>query len=113
MKIFYYLITLIFADRSMYMQMKTDSFKEDFSKNTIYRFLSNTKINWLKFVTLLSARLVTEFFSDLTSEQRRDVFIIDDSLFNRSTSKKTEMLARVFDHCSMKYKKVFRLLTLG
>ena len=54
MKIFYYLITLIFTDRSMYMQMKTDSFKEDFSKNTIYRFLSNTKINWHKFVTYSS-----------------------------------------------------------
>ena len=40
-------------------------------------------------------------------------FIVDDSLFDRSRSKKVEMLARVFDHCSMKYKSGFRMLTLG
>ena len=31
----------------------------------------------------------------------------------RSRSKKVEMLARVFDHCSMKYRSGFRMLTLG
>lgn len=113
MKVFRYLLCIVFADRSMYMQMKTDAFKEDFSKNTIYRFLDNAKINWQKFTTLLSAKVINEFFRGLTSDERRDVFIIDDSLFDRSTSKKTDMLAKVFDHCSMKYKKGFRLLTLG
>lgn len=49
----------------------------------------------------------------LTDEKRKDVFIIDDSLFDRSRSKKVELLARVFDHCSMKYRSGFRLLTLG
>ena len=49
----------------------------------------------------------------LTSDNRKDVFIIDDSLFDRSRSCKTELLARVFDHCSMKYKRGYRMLTLG
>ena len=49
----------------------------------------------------------------LTDEKRKDVFIIDDSLFERSRSKKTEFLANVFDHCSMKYKKGYRMFTLG
>ncbi len=49
----------------------------------------------------------------LTAENRKDVFIIDDSLFDRSRSSKTELLAKVFDHCSMKYKRGFRMLTLG
>ena len=49
----------------------------------------------------------------LTDENRRDVFIIDDSLFDRSRSKKTELLAKVFDHCSMKFKRGYRMLTLG
>ena len=113
MKVFRYLLCIVFADRSMYMQLKTDAFKEDFSKNTVYRFLDNPKINWKKFTTLLSERVINGFFRRLTSDERNDVFIIDDSLFDRSTSKKTEMLAKVFDHCSMKYKKGFRLLTLG
>ncbi len=113
MKVFRYLLCIVFADRSMYMQLKTESFKETFSKNTVYRFLNNPKINWIKFTTLLSEKVINGFFRRLTSDKRNDVFIIDDSLFDRSTSKKTEMLAKVFDHCSMKYKKGFRLLTLG
>ncbi|MBQ4060266.1 MAG: transposase [Lachnospiraceae bacterium] len=113
MKVFRYLLCIVFADRSMYMQLKTDAFKEDFSKNTIYRFLDNPKTNWQKFTTLLSEKVINGFFRRLTSDERSDVFIIDDSLFDRSTSKKTDMLAKVFDHCDMKYKKGFRLLTLG
>ena len=113
MKVFQYLLCIVFADRSMYMQFRTNAFKEDFSKNTIYRFLDNSKINWQKFTTLLSEKVINGFFRNLTSDERKDVFIIDDSLFDRSTSKKTEMLAKVFDHCDMKYKRGFRLLTLG
>ena len=52
-------------------------------------------------------------FRRLTSDERNEVLIIDDSLFDRSISKKTEMLVKVFDYCSMKYKKGLRLLTLG
>ncbi len=49
----------------------------------------------------------------LTDENRRDVFIIDDSLFDRSRSRKTELLAKVFDHYSMKFKSGYHMLTLG
>ena len=113
MDIFRYLFCLLFSDRSMYMQRKTGVFKEAFSKNTVYRFLNSTKTNWQKFTTLLSANIINEFMKPLTSDDRKDVFIIDDSLFDRSRSKKTELLAKVFDHCSMKYKRGYRMLTLG
>ena len=113
MDIFRYLFCLIFSDRSMYMQRKTGVFEGGFCKNTVYRFLNNTKTNWQRFTTLLSARIINEFMKPLTSEDRKDVFIIDDSLFDRSRSSKTELLAKVFDHCSMKYKRGYRMLTLG
>ena len=113
MDIFRYLFCLLFSDRSMYMQRKTGIFKEDFSKNTVYRFINSPKTNWQRFTTLLSANIVNDFMKPLTSEDRKDVFIIDDSLFDRSRSKKTELLAKVFDHCSMKYKRGYRMLTLG
>lgn len=111
--VFRYLFCLIFSDRSMYMQQKTDVFNAGFCKNTVYRFLNNTKTNWLRFTTLLSAKIINGFMKPLTAENRKDVFIIDDSLFDRSRSSKTELLAKVFDHCSMKYKRDFRMLTLG
>ncbi len=113
MKVFQYLLNLIFCDRSMYMQMKTGTFEENFSKNTVYRFLNNAKTNWQRFTTLLSSSIIQGFLKPLTSEERKDVFIIDDSLYDRSRSKKTELLANVFDHCSMKFKRGYRLLTLG
>lgn len=113
MSIFRYLFCLLFSDRSMYMQRKTGVFTEKFSKNTVYRFLNNTKTNWQRFTTLLSARIINSFMKPLTSDDRKDVFIIDDSLYDRSRSKQTELLANVFDHCSMKYKRGYRMLTLG
>lgn len=112
-EVFRYLFCLIFSNRSMYMQRKTGTFDGSFCKNTVYRFLNNAKINWFRFTTLLSSRIINDFMQPLTGENRKDVFVIDDSLFDRSRSKKTELLAKVFDHCSMKYKNGYRMLTLG
>ncbi len=113
MKIFRYMIGNVFNARSMYMQIRTDSYREDFSKNTYYRFLNSVRTNWFRFTTLLSAAVAGDFMQRLTSEERKDVFIIDDTLFSRSGYKKTDMVIRVFDHTEMKYRKGFRLLTLG
>ena len=103
----------IFTGRSMYMQQRTGSFKEDFSKNTFYRFLNSTKTNWLRFTTLLASDIVNNDIRDLTDDSRKNVFIIDDSLFNRTSCKKTELGSKVFDHTGMKFRKGFRMLTLS
>lgn len=103
----------IFTGRSMYMQQRTGSFKEDFSKNTFYRFLNSTKTNWLRFTSLLAADIVNNDIRNLTDASRKNVFIIDDSLFNRTGCKKTELASKVFDHTEMNYKKGFRMLTLS
>ena len=41
------------------------------------------------------------------------MFIIDDSLFSRTSCKKTELGSKVFDHTDMHFKKGFRMLTLS
>ena len=109
--IFKYKLCNVFSDRSMYMQMKTNSYHESFSKNTFYRFLDSAKTNWLRFTTLLSKKVI-ESLEPLTSDDRINAFIIDDSLFERTSCKKTELGAKVFDHCTGRYKKGFRLLSL-
>ena len=111
--VFRYLLCLVFSDRSMYMQLQTNSFKEDFSKNTVYRFLNSTRTNWLRFTTLLSERVVNHFMRTLTDDTRDDVFIIDDTLYTKSGYKRSELVSKVFDHVDGKFKKGFRLLTLG
>lgn len=83
------------------------------SKNTYYRFLADPHVNWLHFTMRLAVRIIEQFLKPLTSEERRDCFVIDDSLYERTGYKRTKLAARVFDHVSMRYKKEFRLLTLG
>ena len=74
--------------------------------------MNSSSINWRKF-TLQLASAVIEKIEPLTHEKRRNVLIIDDSLFSRARSKKVELLAKVFDHVEHKYTKGFRMLTLG
>ena len=112
-QIFRYLLCLMFSDRSMYMQITTKRFKEDYSKNTVYRFLNNSRINWERFTTMLSERIVNGFMHPLTDKKREDIFVIDDSAYHKRGYKKTELVAKVFDHVSMKYIKGFRMLSLG
>ena len=108
-----YKLSNIFVGRSMYMQQRTGSFTEQFSKNTFYRFLNSVKTNWLRFTSLLAADIVNHDIRDLTDQERKNVFIIDDSLFNRTSCKKTELGSKVFDHTDMHFKKGFRMLTLS
>ena len=70
------------------MQQRTGSFTEQFSKNTFYRFLNSVKTNWLRFTSLLAADIVNHDIRDLTDQERKNVFIIDDSLFNRTSVRK-------------------------
>ena len=107
-RLFTYMLQMAFADRSMYMQMRTGRWTEGFSKNTYYRFLNSVKINWERFNALLAARVINEAVKPLTSEDRKDVFIVDDTLYRRRGYKKTELCAAVFDHVDMKSRKGFR-----
>lgn len=111
-RIFKYKLCNVFADRSMYMQQKTGSFRESFSKNTFYRFMNCSKTNWLRFTTLLS-KAVVDTLEPLTDKNRINAFVIDDSLFERTSCRKTELGSKVFDHVSMRYTKGYRLMSLG
>ena len=97
----------------MYMQQRTGSFQEKFSKNTFYRFQNSVKTNRIRFTSLLAADIVNKDIKKLTDDNRKNVFIIDDSLFNLTSCKKTELASKVFDYTSMNYKKGFRMLTLS
>ncbi len=110
--IFRYKLCNVFAGRSMYMQQKTGSYREKFSKNTFYRFINNARINWLRFSSLLS-KAVADKIEPLTDESRINAFVVDDSLFERTSCRKTELGSRVFDHTTMRYRQGFRLMTLG
>lgn len=112
-EIFQYLFLLIFSNRSMYMNLLTGRDTPDFAKDTVYRFMKMVQINWIHFTTILSSRIINGAIVPLDSEDRANVLIIDDSMYERNRSKKVELLAKVFDHAKHAYKFGFRMLTLG
>lgn len=112
-EIFQYLFLLIFSNRSMYMSLLTGRNTPDFAKDTVYRFMKMVQINWIRFTTILSSRIIRDAILPLDSEERANVLIIDDSMFERNRSNKVELLAKVYDHAKHKYRFGFRMLTLG
>jgi len=84
---------------------------EAFGKDAAYELLKCPHYNWRKLLLALSVRLHS-FFNPLTEPDRERVLIIDDSPYERSMSKKVELLAKVFDHAANKFMRGFRLLTI-
>ena len=113
MAIFLVAFETVFQCRSFYQRKKDTPKSIPFERDTFYRFLNSCAIHWRKFTLLLSTAIIQKAIAPLTSAERRNVLIIDDSLFSRSRSKKVELLARVYDHVSGTYMKGFRMLTLG
>ena len=112
-EIFQYLFLLIFSNRSMYMSLITGRNTPGFAKDSVYRFMKMIQINWIRFTTILSSRIIKDAIIPLDSKDRANVLIIDDSMFERNRSKKVELLAKVYDHAKHKYRLGFRMLTLG
>ena len=78
-ELFTYLLCCMFSPISTYMSMRIGSYKESFSKNTIYRFCNTDGINWHKFVRLLSEEVIDRFIRPATSDKRLEttgVFVI-------------------------------------
>ena len=111
-EIFQYLFLLIFSNRSMYMSLITGRNTPGFAKDSVYRFMKMIQINWIRFTTILSSRIIKDAIIPLDSKDRANVLIIDDSMFERNRSKKVELLAKVYDHAKHKYRFGFQMLTL-
>ena len=107
-----YLFCLVFRNRSMFLDMQSEK-APDFRKDTIYRLKNSAHIHWLRFTTLPSAKIISDTISPLTSDKRRNAFIVDDTLFERKGSTKVELLAKVYDHAEHRHTSGFRMLTLG
>ena len=95
------------------MSLNTGRNTPGFAKDTVYRFMKMLQINWIRFTTLLASRIIRDAIVSLDSEDRVNVFIIDDSMFERNRSKKVELLAKAYDHANHRYRFGFRMLTLG
>lgn len=111
--IFKFIFLLVFTGKNLFRTLDSKNIETSFAKDTVYRFLNSTHFNWRKFLFLLSSSIIKNDIESLTSDDRVNVLIVDDSFYSRARSKSVELLAKVFDHVDRKYKKGFRMLTLG
>ena len=91
MDIFLVAFEAVFQQRSFYQRKKDAPESIPFESDTFYRFLNFCAIHWRKFTLLLGTAVIQRAVAPLMSEARRNVLIIDDSLFSRSRSKKVEL----------------------
>ncbi len=82
-----------------------------FGKDAAYDLLKGATYNWRRLLLSLGCRLFV-IFNRLTSADRESVLIVDDSPYDRSRSKKVELLSRVWDHSTGRYLRGFRMLTV-
>lgn len=108
-----YMFLLVFKGKNLYRMLESKHNFLPFSKDVIYRFLKSVYFNWEKFLMLFSSSVIINTLYPLTSKERIDVLIVDDTYYSRNRSKKVELLSKVRDHTDGRYKKGFRLLTLG
>ena len=106
-----YLFTLVFRNKNIYFDTKTNP-QSGKSKNTVYRFLNSTVYDWCKLLYTVAVNVILSLIP-LTSENRENVLIVDDTLYSRSRSKKVDMLTKVYDHNTGEYIKGFKLLSIA
>ncbi|MGL5719460.1 MAG: IS4 family transposase [Alphaproteobacteria bacterium] len=110
--VFQKLFSLAFSHKTLFMELES-GLCTDVAKDTFYRFLNSCHINWMRFTTSLAALIVNDKLVGLTDKDRVNVFIVDDSPYERNRSKAVELLCRVYDHSKKIYIRGFRMLTLG
>jgi hypothetical protein len=83
-----------------------------FARDTAYRFLNSPYHRWREFLAKVAKNAISFIFT-LTESDKRKIFIVDDSAYNKNRSKKIELLSKVYDNVDKKFVKGFRFLTLA
>lgn len=113
--IFIYLVQLVFTKKSMYMNILNSTHNTGFAKDVVYRLMNSSFINWSSFLLSLATCVINSKIETLTSKERKNVLIVDDTLYSCSRSNNVELLTKVYDHSSKaiyRYKKGFQQLTI-
>lgn len=92
LEILHFLLASIFSNRSSY-QFLQEFEDKPFSQKTFHNRLANPKVNWRRILLMISNNLIRKL-TPLTSDTRKNVFIVDDSIYPRGRSKKVELLSK-------------------
>lgn len=101
-----------FDSCSVYQMFKTNTYFRDYKKDTYYRFDGNPKSNWERLQIETARNVIPDIVSQTTDKQVM-CLPFDDSLYNRTRGKETELCARVHDHTDHKNRLGYRMMTGG
>ena len=110
--VFTELLMLVFQGKNLYRHLLSQQGQPLPGKDTFYRFLNNSHYSWRRLLLKLSEKVICKFIP-LTSQQRINVLILDDSVVTRSRSKNVELMAKIYDHSRKRYVRGYTMLTLG
>jgi len=110
--IFCTLFFLIFRQRNLWRWFDSGKDVPAFGRDTVYRFLNSPFHNWRGVLSRLALKAIA-FLIPLTSAKERKIFVVDDSVYDKSRSKKLELLSTVYDHVEERFVRGFRMLTLA
>jgi len=110
--VFKQLFALAFIHKSLFEALRSGETSK-IAKDTFYRSLNSCNINWRRFVHGLAVNIIRDKLEKLTAPERVNVFIVDDTIYERKRSSKVELLSYVHDHNRGITTRGFRLLTLG
>lgn len=107
-----YIFNLMFSPMSMYYQIKMNAFHEEFSKNTVYRFLGNVHMNWHRFLLRLSSTVIRCIAGLTDDSDNRYALVVDDTPLPKCGGV-MELVSKYFNHVTMGYEYGYRVLTLA
>jgi hypothetical protein len=110
--IFKTLFFLVFQERNLWRLSINPNSPLAFGRDTIYRFLNSPWHNWRRFLFFIATKVVI-YLRTLTSNDKRKVFVVDDSSYNKNRSHKLELLSKLYDHAEKCYYRGYRFLTLA
>ena len=83
-----------------------------FSTRAVRNLLNDGRINWQRLVALTACAIIN-LLRPFIDCRRKFALVLDDTLVQREYSKKTELLANVYDHNEKRYVHGYRGLTVG
>lgn len=106
------LLSSLFSQKTLNRFCLMNKDQLDFSDKTLRNLLNRSTVPWHTLLTAISAAVI-QWVRLFTRNKQAKVFIIDDSMYNRGKSKKSELVALQYDHALKKYTRGFRFLQLG
>ena len=84
LELFRFIFALVFNGKNLHRTLQSEVQPGRPEKDTVYRFLNSCRYNWRKFLLILSSAAIKETIEPLSSRNRKNVLIFDDSLYSRS-----------------------------